>query len=259
VLTGPSLDRDLNQLLVPLPNDRWAARHPVVARTVLETASRKSLAEAYKALLPVLANDMDARARRGPARRWFRLYKKLVNHARIFTRFERNLDEARGIFDALGSQLKGDPHYWLQYGSLELEYGEVAFARHYVASAEGLAPTDRAIRNARGHLLLLEAKTAGSREEAARLRQEGREVLEDLIEEWGDVNPYPWHTLLSHDLDWVQVWENDQVAIRGELRALRDLANEAVEVHPRNDALLAVKQRIARAYLMTAVPKTDRR
>ena len=248
-----ALDREFHQLLIPGPHDRWAARHPVIATTVLNLAPRGPLAESYKILLTVLANDMDRRARAGPARRWFRLYKKIVNHRQIFERFAQDLDEARGIFDALAKKLSDDAHYWLQYGSLELEYGEVAYARHYIVSAEGIAPNDRMIRNAKGHLLMLDGKVAGTREEAVRLRTEGRTLLQELIEEWGEQSPYPWHTLLFHDLDWLEVWEADDVGtLRKELDTLRKVAGEAVEGHPHSDHLALVKERVERAYLSTA-------
>lgn len=249
-----ALERELNQLLVPIagPRDRLAARHPVIAQTVIEKVSKGVLADAYKRLLGVLAHDMDAKARRGEGRRWFRLYKRIVNHTTIYRRFENNLEEARQIYESLAPRLSKDAHFWLQFGSLELEYGEVRFARHYLASAEGLEPDSHLVRNAKGHLLLLEGRLAGTRDEAVTLRNEAKAILNDLIEEWTD-NPYPWHTLISHDLDWLRIWEPDAERRRAEIEPLREMISEACEAHPRSDELLVLQQRVEREYLLTAV------
>jgi hypothetical protein len=250
-----AIETELRQLLVPFgaEADRWAARHPVIAATVVSEAPKSHLAEAYKRLLRVLAHDMEARARRGPAARWFRLYKRLVNHRDIFLRFHRNLPEAREIFDSLSDTLANDPHYWLQYGSLELEYGEHRFARHYIVSAESLAPHDNFIHNAKGHLLLLEAAFANDLASAERLRDEGREILRDLIDDWGSESPYPWHTLISHDLHWLTMWRRDIEQLRDELEELRRLASEACEAHPDSDMLKIARAKVDRNYFNTAV------
>jgi len=102
---------------------------------VVERAPRVELSTAYKRVLSVLAHDMDPKAKRGEARRWFRLYKRLINHDAIYHLFERNVEEARAIFDSLAALLSNDSHFWLQYGILELQYGELNFASTYISTA----------------------------------------------------------------------------------------------------------------------------
>jgi tetratricopeptide (TPR) repeat protein len=256
-----AIDRELRQMLVPVPGtgDRWVARHQVIAETVVERAPKVELAEAYKRLLAVLAHDMDPRAKRGSeGRRWFRLYKRLVNHRTIYHRFEKNVDEARAIFDSLTPLLTKDSQFWLQYGSLELEYGELDLASPYVASAESLDPDDWYIQNAKGHLLLAQGKGAGSLSEATRLRQEGEEILEGLIRAHGEESSYPWHTLVSHTLDWLGNWEHDPGELRRELERLRTLMTEACETRAGDVELDDLRKRVERAYLATAVARPPR-
>jgi tetratricopeptide (TPR) repeat protein len=250
-----SLERELRDVLVRASEfgDRVIARHSVIASTVVEEiAPRPILSEAYKRILTVLANDMDGNAKRGTERyRWFRLYKVLVNHADIYHRFERSIDEARAIFDALQSKLSNDAHYWLQYGSLELEYGELDFANRYINLANTLAPNDFQIRSARGHLILALARAAQDSTEAVSLRREGETVLNELIDERGDEEDYPWHILISHTLDWIETWVPDLKQKRVELKRLLERSGLACESRPQSHMILKLHDRVRRAYLMT--------
>ena len=250
------LERELKAILLHADRygDRVIARHSVVAESVIDrVAPKPALSAAYKRILAVLANDMDASASRGEPRKWFRLYKALVNHKDIYRRFERDLEEARSIFDALMPRLTGDPHYWLQYGSLELEFGELDFANRYISTAESLAPDDFQIQNAKGHLLLALARSASSLAEAEKLRREGEAVLDELIERRGHDSDYPWHILIAHTLDWIDTWIRDAQARRAELKQLRERVDEACDARPMSDALHELRERVDRAYLLTAV------
>lgn len=250
------VERELRNVLVRAPEfgDRVIARHPVIATTVVESIAPKSaLSVAYKRILSVLANDMDAHAKRAEPRRWFRLYKSLISHQQIFHRFERDIDEARSIYDALTAKLSNDPHYWLQYGSLELEFGELDFANRYINTAESIAPDHFLIRNAKGHLLLALGVAAGSLREAEAYRSQGEDILNEAIEERGEDSDYPWHILIAHLLDWINTWVADRVQKRKELNALRHRATEACEARPGSSALEQIRDKVERAYLLTAV------
>jgi hypothetical protein len=250
-----ALVRDLRQMVVPAAGkgDRLVARHSLVAEAVIERAERRELATAYKRLLSVLAHDMDQGARRGEGRRWFRLYRRVINHDTIYRRFAHDIEEARAIYDSLTRLLSKDSHYWLQYGSLELQNGDLASAALYIASAESLNPTDWYIQNAKGHLLMVQGCRAATLAEALHLRREAEALLRDLIDRHGDESPYPWHTLVSHALDWLEIWKHDAVEKREELALFRALAQEGLEAHPGHDGLEQVFARIERDYLRTAL------
>jgi hypothetical protein len=249
------LERELRNVVVRATEygDRVIARHAVIAATVVETIAPKgALSVAYKRILSVLANDMDSKATRGEPRRWFRLFKSLINHQQIYLRFERDIDEARSIFDTLTAKLTTDPHYWLQYGSLELEFGELDFATRYINTAESIAPNQFLIRNAKGHLLLALGRSASSLREAEAYRMQGEDVLNEAIEERGDESDYPWHILIAHILEWIETWVPDRDLKRKELNALRLRAAEACEANPRSHALEQIRDKVERAYLLIA-------
>jgi hypothetical protein len=250
-----ALARELRLMLVQVAghDDRWTARHQVVAEAVVEGAPKHLLGKAYRRILSVLAHDMDREARSGDGRRWFKLFLRLINHTTIYRRFEKNVNEARAIYDSLGNVLARDHHYWLQYGSLELNYGELDFAAPYIASAESIEGDDPAVRNTKGHLLLALGRSAKSLAEAISLREEGSAILNDLIVERGSKNPYPWHTLIAHSLDWLEVWTSGE-ELRSELESFRRMVADACEFHPTSDLLKDLRERVELAYLRTALP-----
>jgi hypothetical protein len=254
-----AVNRELRQVVVYADQygDRVIARHPFVATMVIEKAAgRVMLSDAYKRILAVLANDMDPRAKSGEPKRSFRLYKRLVSHRELFERFEKSIDEARSIFDALTPRLSEDAHFWLQYGSLELEYGELDLAARYIATAESLAPHHWIVRNTKGHLLFRMAIGAQTKHEASALRRDAEAILEAMIVEQGDDSDYPWHILISHTADWIEIWEQDATQKRAELEVLNTRATEACEARPFSDDLKAVKGKVERAYLSVATKKS---
>lgn len=248
------LQRELRQLLVRIDTSsesRIVARHQAIAEVVVDhLARRRELSSAYKRLLNVLANDMNRRARIGPGRRYFRLFKRILNHQAIYRRFRQDIDSARAIFQSLVKRFPDDSHFWLQYGLLELEFGELDFAEHYVASAVSLSPRDRMIQNAHGHLLLARGIAAPNAAQANTFRENGELILRKLMEEWE--NPYPWHTYCSHMLRWLNLWEPDRIRRRTGLEKLKDLCDEACEAFPRDDRLRVLREQIIEAYLMMA-------
>ena len=60
--------------------------------------------------------------------RVFLLYRNLISHTNIFERFYGEIDKARIIYDMLRSIFGTNYHYWLQYGCLELEAGQLDLA-----------------------------------------------------------------------------------------------------------------------------------
>lgn len=252
-----AIDREFKQLLVPVDGTepRLAARHQLIAELIVDKlAPRTQLGEAYRRLMEVLAHDIGYDPGRGEGRRWFRLYKRLINHTQLFRRFERDIEEARAIFDGIRATFGHDPHYWLQYGSLELQHGELELADHYLHTARTLDENDKMIRHATGHLRMRQGCEADALGQAAAFRKEGEEELLKMIEEVD--NPYPWHTLIALTHRWLQRWETDRSRRIKEYERLRELITEAVEAYPWNPDLKDLRQDIDKAYMANAALET---
>src|SRR5690606_6553732 len=151
-------------------------RHPVIAELIVDRlASRADVAEAYVRLLNTIAHDIYAGA--GRTTRTWRLFVRLIDHKRIFSRFAENLELARSIFLSVDRYFQNDGHFWLQFANLEIEYGEARNARPHLAYAESLMPNHPFVLTTKAHLALRESRDAMSKEEALALRHEGEEIL----------------------------------------------------------------------------------
>ena len=249
-----ALERELRQLLIPDGSGtRLAARHSIIASIIVDKiALRSTLAIAYRRVLEVLAHDIGREPMRGAGRRWFRLYKRLIDHDQIYKRFESDLNEARSIYEAVEDRFRNDPHFWLQYGSLELQYGELEFADLYLRSASALRPDDFLIRHARAHLLMRQATAAPNQSQAIALRSEAEEQLKQLIAERED-SPYPWHTLILQIHHWIQEWEPDLPARRKEYESLLNTLDEAITAFPWDKKFKGLEPILKKRYLETAL------
>src|SRR6266480_4471703 len=227
-----SLSRSLRGIVIPTgPKlDQLVLRHRVIAGYVVDTASpRTLLADAYKALIPVLAAGTMGHSYRSSV---LALFRELINDRTIYERFEENLSEARAIYDSVSWTLRSEAHFWLQYGLLELWYGNLELAENYLRQAESLRPNSPYIQNAIGHLYLKQAVNADSSSIAYQLRQAGSEILPEQMRA-GD-SPYPFHIYCSQRLAWAHIWLSGTDERKRELDHLRSIMGEAMERFPRS-------------------------
>ena len=245
------LERNLQGIVIRTGTrkDLLLLRHRLIAEhMVSRAAAREALADSYERLLCVLARDIPGAV---SASRTFGLYRELVNHDTIFARFSRNLPEARSIYDSIAGALSGNGHFWLQYGLLELNFGNIQLAENYLRQAESIHPLSSYIQNAIGQLLLRKALDAPSHVQAVALLDEGTEVLRRQIA--ASDSPYPYHILCSSRLTWARKWMGDTAQLTEELKQLRELVREGRRKYTRNLKLKQLEGEIDREYLLQAV------
>lgn len=243
------LQYNLKDIVVPSENhpDRFFARHRAIAEQIVNhVVPRAMLRDAYIRLLKTISHDLSYPV--NTASRTFRLYQRLINHTSIYRRFSDHIDDARAIYDTLAPFLKQDYHYLLQYGSLELEYGELDAAANYIEQASAYAPDDRLVVNTRGYLLYKQAYATNLKETADTLRGEAREILLHQMEARpGD--SYPKHMLCSQELNWINHWLPYAADRKRPLTELREFAEKAAKEHPSSQDIQDIFKRIKDAYL----------
>lgn len=241
------LERRLRGIVIPTGTklDLLVLRHRVIAAYTLDRAAARTLvAQAYKALLPVLAADITGRAYRSTT---FGLFRDLLNHRQVFERFESDLEEARQVYESVEYPLRTESHFWLQYGLLELDYGNLDFAENYLRQAESLSPKSHYIRNSIGHLYLKHAARADTETSALQWLREGSEILLEQMER--DDSPYPYHSYCSQRLAWLHRWVPKSDARKEELEHLRDVIARGKKAHPQNGMIRRLAGDIEREYL----------
>jgi SIR2-like domain len=243
------LQYNLKDIVVPSDGhpDRYISRHRSIAEQIVDhVVPRPMLRDAYIRLLKVISHDLNYPVDTGT--RMFRLYQRLINHTSIYRRFSAHLEGARAIYDTLTAFLKRDYHYLLQYGSLELEYGELDVAANYIEQAFAYAPDDRLVVNTRGHLLYKQAIATNLKETADMLRGEARDILLHQMESRpGDV--YPKHMLCSQELNWINHWLPYAGEKKQPLTELKEFATKAAKEHSSSPDMQEIFRRINDAYL----------
>lgn len=248
------LEGGLKDVVVPVSGNKpgmWIARHRIIAELIVERlASRDLLKIAYIRLLESLARDLPRPYR--SASRVFRLYREVINHSAIWSRFRDGITSAREIYESVRLHCQNDHHFWLQYGSLEMEYGELALAEVYVSAAESLAPNDDFVQNTKGSLLYRRAIDSDRLAEAFSLRENAREILVNQSKKHpGD--SYPPHILCSHELKFVRAWYLKRDELKKQLEVLRSQIDSYVLAHSYSERLASLQKHIHDAYLDTAV------
>lgn len=128
---------------------------------------------------------------------------------------------ARSIFESIAPHFSEDFHFWLQYGSLELEYGELDFAENYIKQAKSLAPNDDFVETTSGFLYYKQAIYGHEKQTCLLLRDQARTIL--LLQM--DRRPsdmYPAHIFCAQELNWIKHWPRKFAEKKALLEQLRD-------------------------------------
>ena len=249
---------NLRGVLIPAlsSSDRYSARHRVIAELLLEKiAPRTMLREAYIALLKAISHDLPFGGDRTNSAN-FRLFRRLISHRSIYERFAHHLSEARSIYSAIASNFSRDHHFWLQFGSLELEFGELASAANYIEQAYNFAPHDKIVINTRAHLIYKQSLEVTLIEEAQELRNEARTTLLNQMSQYPSDN-YPFHIYCSQELAWIHRWLVRNTDKKKALEELRAFANECLQSHAYSTRLKEIATAINGAYLDLAKPNSE--
>lgn len=256
------LNRNLKDIIVSSGenNEHLLLRHRLIAQYAIESfASRYLLSQAYIRVLKMLSVGLSNKDRNA---RDARLYRDLINHKYIYERFSNDIDQARKIYESISSTLKNNPHYWLQYGSLEIEGigGDLAFAENYLNQAESLDPHNEYITNAKGHLMMKKAVLSDTIERGLALKKSGTKILEKNIIYSDYSDSYSVHILCTQSYYFLKKWYfNDDEILREELKKLIQICRKGRAENPRHNRLRILEDNLNQAYFELSLPKTERR
>lgn len=247
------LSRNLRDIVLRtgVNDDLLMLRHRRIAEHMVNRAApRSELGEAYLRLLGVLSSEIGGNPRRS---RTFSLYKTLIHHHTVFRRFEENIHDARQVYDSVLPKFSRNAQFLLQYGSLEMEAGNLEIAQNYLNQADSLDPGNAFIGNAKGQLFLKQGIKAPNRATAVILRDDGSRILMENITNPELDDAYCYHIYCLLRLTWVRVWGQTQQEKITELESLRGIVNKAFSKYPLDRRISEVKLEIERDYFSQAV------
>lgn len=240
------LARNLNGIVIPISpgSNYFVLRHRTIADyLVKQTIPKEILKISYIKILKSLSLLIRGKKYNS---RIFKLYRSLINHSQILEIFDRNARKASVIYDALKVLLADDYHFWLQFGSLELETGNLNYAENYLSQAASLNMEDDYIITAQGHLLFKKAIQANSISEARYFREKGEDILLDRITKDGTRDPYCYFIYCHQSYLWIKKWlQFEEEEKKKELNDLVLICKAGHNAHPKHgriDAILDVVQ-----------------
>ena len=244
----------LRDLLIPVSegSDSLSVRHKVIAELVVDDlAPREMLRQAYTRLLLSLSHGMQFPA--DTKTRTFKLYRSIINHTSLYKRFRSNIEHARAIFSASASNLKREHHFWLQFGSLELEYGELSDAANYLEQAHSFAPDDNLVLTTRAQLRYKQSCAAPRLEAALILRDEAREILKSQMER-RPKDHYPVHVYCTQELAWIKYWLPYNREKKPAVEELLEFAKRVEKEHTFSPEIRDMVKQVRSAHLDLAKP-----
>jgi hypothetical protein len=147
-------------------------------------------------------------------------------------------------------------HFWLQYGALEVEYGNLDAASNYVARARAILGDHHVpVMATYAQLLLKKANRVGDLDEAIRFQEEGERILSEQIATVGKRDPYPYHILGSQMLPWLRYRVEDRQQRKKGYERLKRIVEDGLRNHPGRQELRELVTDVTRDYLMMAVPE----
>lgn len=162
------------------------------------------------------------------------------------------MTQARQFFDELEPVLKGDHHFWLQRGSLELEDGYLPLAQNFLDQAQAVRPDDPLVACTYSHLLFRKALANPGSLDAPTFVQQAIVQLKADITKRGDKNHHAYHILGSQWLAWCRRGATSFDEKKAILEELRPIISEGAIRHGRGE-LKTLNSAIQDEYLNLAL------
>lgn len=237
-------------IVTTAPDGSLKARHRVISDLILDELQRTGeLSGVIEGLSFVAATKVTPELRRN-ARPW-RMLRSLLNHE--FLARAIYPDPARNLYSGLEQLLSWDYHYWLQRGSLEVEFGSVALAENFLSQARGLTPDDPKVETEWAYLLFRKALESPIAPESSKFVQEAVEILNDLIDRPGQADSYPYHVLGSQGLSWARRSPASRQDKQRFLAQVLGRLDQAKDIFTRSPEIIQLHADIKREYLMMSV------
>ena len=245
------LDTLIRRTLLREGTDRMIyTRHRVIAELVRDELQRTGEVKGLISGLAQIGASKVTPTMPRNTRPW-RILRAMINHD--FLNRAVGLEVARNIFGELEGIINWDYHYWLQRGSLEVEAGDLTLAQNFLDQAKGLAPTDRYVDTERAYLWFAQAIQEPGTESARSLAEEAEGLLKELITEYGDGDPYPFHVLGSQGMAWSRRAFSSSPERAQYLYSLIGILQRGTIKHPRDEGLRQLLTDLKREYLSVAI------
>jgi hypothetical protein len=250
-----ALDRLAAGGLIVSEQRGYKLRHRRIAELIVARLRNSAeMLSPYRGLLRAMSVRYCTRRQRSRERR---LFTALLSHKRIGHTFSTG--DARSLYQDLEQACADDYHFWLQRGSYEVQFASLSLARNWLAQAKaGDGANDHRVQTEWAYYLLKSARQDPNSSDASEHVAEGKQILADYIQGYGERDPYPYHVYGSQLFGWTQAASLSDEERGRELRAIIEVLREGTSKHPGEQELKILLRDLERALLMLSVPARQR-
>ncbi|MBL0341248.1 MAG: hypothetical protein IPP71_10120 [Bacteroidetes bacterium] len=236
------LDNTLRDIILTLGHnqERLIIRHRVIAEIILKNCDLDELKRAYLNVLTNLAHEINHYDFYSPK---FNLYKNIINHKKIYKRFENNIQLARDIYESLKHYFRDDYQFWLQFGSLELEGkgGDLELAENYLSQAWALKNDHPIIRNTLCYFYFKKAQKVNTLNEAIECKEKGIELGSKISSNNLHNKIATYSILYLGRYNWAMRWSNYKEDLISELEEILEKIREGNKLYPNIKHLMSLE------------------
>jgi hypothetical protein len=183
------------------------------------------------------------------------LLRRTTNHDTLYKTL--GLEASRRLYSNLENLLSNDSHFWLQRGSLEVEFGYLQLAENFLGQAQSLAGTDYLVITECAYLDFRKAIEEPHSSKSDNLVARATSALEAQIETRGRRDYYPFHVLGSQGLSWSRKCQRTLDYRDALLNDLIEAITLGLKFHPGRTELKVLKEDLVRERLNLRVTKTN--
>jgi hypothetical protein len=234
----------------PPGSDSIQARHRVIAELLRrELEASGQLTNAVFGLAFLAATEIPKKeARKGRAQN---LLRAVMNHDFLYRTL--GLEKSKMLYESIESLVPDFFHYWLQRGSLEVEFGDLRLAENFLAQARGLISFNLFVENEWAYMLFRKAIENPRVTSAYEYVEEATGILKDIIRR-PHATPHPFHVLGSQGLAWSRAGLRGRDEKEQYLRGILNLVKTGAERFPKNQDIQQLLSDIQREYLSLTLP-----
>ncbi|MCZ0708985.1 hypothetical protein OYT00_03155 [Microbacterium paraoxydans] len=204
-------------------NSGYMVRHRVVAESAIDHFRDEGLiANWISGLIFLAASQYEV----GKARstRLGRMLIRIISHNNLRALVADDKAVAK-IYGEAEPWLRGDPHFWLQRGSYETDFGDLPTAENFLQQARALDPGDVLVETAWAQLQFKRALTNVKSAQASKLVDEALSILTPIMRRPDANSPHTFAVFLIYCFRWLK-----EAPLRTEeQRRLRELILELGE------------------------------
>lgn len=205
--------------IIQLDSESYRARHRVVAESAIDYFREEGYLERWLESLIFLAATHytleDARKTR-----YGRLLIRLINHSAL-KRLVVDTATIQRIYGEIERWLLHDPHYWLQRGSFETDYGDLNSAENFLRQSRALLEDDARVDTAWSMLLLKRSVNSPSSPSAQEDVNEAFKLLQAVMADPTQNSPHTFVVYFKYALKWLRtapLQQQEKASLRDDLR-----------------------------------------